>query len=91
MKNKIILLERIVKSQGIKKKKRKAITMYLSVCFLALNPEGVAGYFGVKYTKVRYYVTVYALKLRQSEFMNKMHLIAEEYKKSEKLEMQLNS
>jgi hypothetical protein len=91
MKNKILLLERIVKKQGIKKKKRKAIAMYLSVCFLALSPDGVASYFGVKYSRVRHFVTVYGLRLKEGEFMNKMHLIAEEYNKSAQIEMQLNS
>ena len=67
MKNKILLLERIVKKQGIKKKKRKAIAMYLSVCFLALNPDGVANYFGVKYTRVRHFVTRNAVKFIRDE------------------------
>ncbi len=80
MENEIKFLKNIVDKKYSKRSKRKKVLVYLSVCFLGIDGNAVAGYFKIKYTKVRHFITVCGLKLRRrSQFMKEMHEIAKDY------------
>ena len=80
MKKQIEKLKELVNYKYEDQEKRTEIAVYLSVCFLGLDGENVARYFGMKYHKARHYITKCGVELKKSQFfMDKMHQIAKEY------------
>ena len=89
--SKIIKLRAIVKNRVSNPEDRDGIVMYLAVCFLGMSIDDVARYFSTKYNKVRHWVTLYGVQLKQQKTRNLMHSIAKKYSKKYQTELQFNA
>lgn len=74
MQKKLKRLISLLEKQEVNKEKVPGLAMYLGRVYLEISREDLAVYFNVKPTRVRHFITVYALKLRKSrKFKSFLH------------------